>query len=119
MKRFCRLVLLLALPAACGSDPVAEAPKTITPPLCTAVTSFGNGASCNANDPTIALCGSKARRVCASDWLCFDAPELVDCRCDTDLDCTNRTSYINEARSVLSKAPLANKCDGGRCSGRP
>ena len=111
--------LVCGLWAACGSEPVATKPGTVAPPLCTSVLSFGNGVACNANDPTIALCGTQARRVCASNWLCFDAPELVDCRCEQDLDCTSRTTYINEARSVANKAPLANKCTNGRCAGRP
>lgn len=104
---------------ACDAEPVATKPGSVTPPACVDVKSFGNGSACNANDPTIALCGKSARRVCASNWLCFDAPELVDCACATDADCTKRTEYINVARTAASKAPLASKCEGGRCAGRP
>lgn len=105
--------------AACTTETPAPAPTDVTPPACIDVKHFGNGIACNANDPTLALCGSSARRVCASNWLCFDAPELIDCSCAADDDCKSRTDYINEARTAASKAPLASKCDAGRCVGRP
>ncbi|MSQ83843.1 MAG: hypothetical protein EXR77_13320 [Myxococcales bacterium] len=105
--------------AACDTEPVAVKPTSVTPPQCVDVKKFGNGAQCNANDPTVALCGTAARRVCASNWLCFDAPELVDCACQLAEDCKARTDYINEGRTAASKAPLASSCVGGRCGGRP
>ncbi len=121
MRRSTRLRLWLCGVAqwACDAEPAATKPGPVVPPACVDVKSFGNGSTCNANDPTVALCGKAARRVCASNWLCFDAPELVDCGCSVDGDCDKRTEYINVARTAVSKAPLASKCEGGRCAGRP
>lgn len=108
-----------ALAIGCDAPADEAKPAPITPPACTSISHFGNGATCVATDAKIAACGSAARRTCASGWLCFDAPELADCRCSADSDCAGRTAYINAGRTATGKAPLAAKCDGGRCAGAP
>ena len=103
---------------ACGPDeegPVAS----LDPPACKSVTLFGNGAACSSADAKLATCGTKASRTCASGWLCFDAPEFVDCSCTVAADCEARATYINAARVTARRAPLAAKCEFGRCAGRP
>lgn len=105
--------------AACDAPAEEAEPGTVTPPLCNAVVSFGNGAQCVETDSKIAACGTSKRRTCASGWLCFDAPELADCGCAIDADCQGRAAYINAGRTAAGKAPLAAKCDGGRCAGAP
>jgi hypothetical protein len=118
----CRWWLLAALGAAAiGCDGAATAPVQgwRTPPRCSAVQAFGNGARCSSDDASLSACGTAKRRTCASGWLCADAPEYIDCTCETAADCTGRTAYINSARNAAGKAPLANTCDRGRCGGRP
>ncbi len=121
-----RRAALAALLVVLGCDSPAEEaePTAQEPPLCTAVVSFGNGASCevasgSTASATLALCGSASRRTCASGWLCFDAPEYADCRCTSDSGCDARTVYINAARTTAGKAPLASNCQAGRCAGAP
>ena len=125
-RRSQRGAALLALFIALGCDSPPEEPKPtpLEPPLCVLVASFGNGASCEPSAASgqagkLASCGGAARRTCASGWLCFDAPEFADCRCKADSDCAGRTAYINAARTTAGKAPLASKCDVGRCLGAP
>lgn len=124
MARLVRTGALAVWLAASGCDsPAEEAELTaLEPPLCTSVKQFGNGASCEAAsglDAKLGVCGTAARRTCASGWLCFDAPEFADCRCSGPSDCEARTAYINAGRTSAGKAPLASKCDGGRCAGAP
>lgn len=109
----------LALLCACGPDPEPEVPPSKALPACKALTHFGNGAVCSSAEPTLAVCGTSSRRTCSSGWLCFDAPELADCTCQTDGDCTGRAQYVNASRATAGKAPLQAKCEGGRCAGRP
>ena len=120
MTHLPRLLLLLAvsLGACTGATETSDA-ASITPPLCSKVASFGNGATCSAADPTLAACGAAAKRTCASGWLCFDAPEYASCGCATDGDCDGRSAYVNAARTAAKKAPLSSKCVQGRCSGQP
>lgn len=105
--------------SGCETPANAEKPGPVVPPACTSVVTFGNGAACDDTDSKVATCGPAKRRTCASGWLCFDAPELADCACEVDTDCAGRTAYINAGRTAAGKAPLAAKCDGGRCAGAP
>lgn len=111
------LVVALAL-AACGTEEQGPKPS-LTLPACKSVTVFGNGATCSSADPKLAACGAQAGRTCASGWLCFDAPQFVDCTCSETADCEPRAAYINAARGPARRAPLAAKCELGRCAGRP
>jgi len=111
------VALALAL-AGCGQEDDAVRPS-ISPPACKSVTSFGNGAVCSAKEPALVACGTSKQRTCASGWLCFHAPERVDCACAADADCQERAAYINAARVTAKKAPMAAKCQGGRCAGQP
>jgi hypothetical protein len=107
--------------ALCGCDTATTETEqaTVAPPLCSKVASFGNGATCSPNAPSLATCGGSARRTCAGDWLCFDAPEYASCACKVDSDCAGRTAYINAARTASGKAPLSSSCKGERCAGTP
>ncbi|MSP93203.1 MAG: hypothetical protein EXR79_15615 [Myxococcales bacterium] len=113
------VVVLAVGTAGCDTPTEPAEPPPVAPPACQAVTTFGNGTVCSAKDPTLAACGSAKRRVCASGWLCFDAPEFAACACTTDADCDRRAAYINAARTAARKAPLAARCDGFRCIGPP
>lgn len=113
------LAATLVMVAGCDAETATPSQPTITPPLCTLVKSFGNSATCGVDDSTLAACGSGARRTCAGGWLCFDAPEYVDCSCVVDADCAPRTAYINAARTASGKAPLASLCVATRCQGIP
>jgi hypothetical protein len=108
--------VLLAL--GCGNDEEGLAPSIAVPP-CARVARFGNGAACSLAEPTLAACGSAARRTCGGGSLCFDAPELLVCACTADADCAGRAGYINEARQAAGKAPIAAICDQSRCKGLP
>jgi hypothetical protein len=101
---------------ACTSEGPAE-----TRPLlaCVSVASFGNGASCSDDDSSLKSCGASPWRACASSWLCFDDARYDQCTCATDADCAGRLAYINDARAANGKAPIASKCEEGRCAGRP
>jgi len=105
--------------AACTGAGEAPDPASTTPPLCSKVAVFGNGATCSIQDPKLVGCGTSARRTCATGWLCFDAPEYANCGCATDGDCDGRTAYVNAARTAARKAPLGSKCVQGRCAGQP
>ncbi|MBI5607632.1 MAG: hypothetical protein HY902_01980 [Deltaproteobacteria bacterium] len=105
--------------AGCDTAPAETEQATVAPPLCSQVASFGNGATCSASEPSLSSCGSSAKRTCAGQWLCFDAPEYASCACQVDSDCANRTAYINTARTANGKAPLSSSCKGGRCAGIP
>ncbi len=112
---FAAVVCLVGCPEPTQSGP----PPSVTPPACTAVGSFGNGAICEPVDDELTACGGASRRTCASSWLCFDAPELLLCACSADADCESRTFYINQGRLLKKKAPLAPHCEHGRCVGMP
>ncbi len=117
-----RLVLLLcSWSAAACSTPAAPVspPTTLEVPVCSAIERFGNGSTCGNDDPELEACGDTERRMCASSWLCFDAPEYAYCGCKEDLDCEPRSEYINDARLSRQIAPLVSKCVGGRCAGVP
>lgn len=119
-RRLGRALLCLGAWLACGcgtSD--ADPNASITPPQCSSVTHFGNGLSCENDDGALSSCGTSASRTCASGWLCFDAPQYVDCGCAADSDCATRLAYINDARASVKKAPITSACVKGRCSGRP
>ncbi len=103
--------------AACGT-PAEPEKQALTVPSCATVTRFGNGQRCDGA-PSLAVCGAGTAALCASDWLCFDAPERAFCACASDADCEGRAVYINAARAKAKIAPLAAKCSGGRCSGAP
>ena len=106
-------VLLLA--SACGNTTVTSAQTAIDPPACTSVTQFGNGQTCSAATPSLASCGTSASRLCAGGWLCYDAPEYEQCVCATDTDCDGKRAYVNQARALNDKSPIAITCIGGRC----
>ena len=103
------------------STPTAPAPQptTIELPACPSIDRFGNGATCGNDDPELEACGAAERRMCASSWLCFDAPEYAFCTCKEDIDCEPRSEYINSARLARQIAPLVSRCVGGRCEGVP
>lgn len=119
IRRAAPMVLACVLLAGCGGPEDEKIPPSIDLPACTGIASFGNGATCTPEDAGLKACGGSGKRTCASSWLCFDAPEYVDCACTADADCDTRTAYINAARVAAKKAPLAAKCLEGRCAGRP
>ncbi len=112
--RFAQLWIALSV-IGCGQS-VALSPSTaIQPPPCTSLTSFGNGQTCSSADGTLAACGTSGSRLCADGWLCYDAPEYAQCTCQTDADCAGKRDYVNTARALNDKAPVATTCIGGRC----
>ena len=115
--RSSRWFWLACMVAGCGNTTttVTAHPQAITPPACTAVTSFGNGAACSSAEPTLAACGTSSSRLCSGGWLCYDAPEFAECSCQTDADCSGKRAYVNAARIAQEKSPLAVTCHGGRC----
>ena len=119
LRRHLLVLAALAACAACTGAAETPDPASITPPLCSKVASFGNGATCTVSDLKLAACGAAAKRTCATGWLCFDAPEYANCGCATDADCDGRSAYVNAARTVAKKAPISSKCVQGRCSGQP
>ena len=112
------LAVLLAC-AACGQTTVTSNQTAIDPPACTTIGQFGNGATCSSAEPTLAACGTSGSRLCAGGWLCYDAPEYEQCACSTDADCNGKRDYVNQARALNDKSPVAITCHGGRCTEGP
>ena len=109
--------LLALLVGGCGNEPSTG--LQVTPvPACADITRFGNGLRCDG-DAGLGACGVGPAGLCASGWLCFDAPTLAFCSCATDTDCQGRASYINTARAARKIAPMPARCGGGRCVGTP
>ena len=113
------LALALAGLVACGQTTTTRNQTAIDPPPCTSISLFGNGQTCGTADPTLATCGTSASRLCAGGWLCYDAPEYEQCACQTDTDCNGKRDYVNQARLLNDKSPVAIGCHGGRCMEGP
>lgn len=107
----CATVSLLG----CGQTALTSSATAIDPPPCTTISQFGNGQTCAASDPSLASCGPSASRLCAGGWLCYDAPEYEQCACTADADCAGKREYVNQARALNDKSPVAISCHGGRC----
>jgi len=94
-----------------------DVPATV--PLCTAVSEFGNGNVCFAEDGSVdlGLCGVVGESSCSPGRLCFDNPLFLSCACEASADCGSFTAYVNTVREELGQSLLEPLCELGRCVG--
>ena len=112
--------ILVALGSGCEPNyPPINIDVPVTVPLCTAVSGFGNGNLCFAEDGTVDLgqCGVVGESGCSPGRLCFDNPLFLSCACETSADCEAFTAYVNTARGEMGQDLLEPLCDLGACVG--